>query len=393
VDGRAEVIVVGLGAVGAAVLYQLARRGMSVLGIDRFHPPHDKGSSHGETRITRQSVSEGAEYVPFVLRSHALWREFEQRTGRTLFEQVGALFMAPAGRNVDAHGGHFVARALAIARDHNIEHERLDEAGIAERFPQFKISGRMIAYYEKGGGFLRPEACIAAQLDLAREEGAATEPGTTVAELVAEPDGGVRVVTDRGDFRAKRVVLAAGVWLPELAGGWYRRLKVTRQALFWFTVTAPPLWDKERSPIFIWADGMRAQDLFYGFPMAGPEARIKVASETDAPYTGDLLNVPPVEEAEKERIYRAHVAPRLNGVGRSCVEAKTCFYTEAPHYQFIVDRHPTIEAVTVVSACSGHGFKHSAALGEAIAEMISSERTEAKLAVFSLARLRQRAGA
>lgn len=138
--------------------------------------------------------------------------------------------------------------------------------------------------------------------------------------------------------------------LPKLIGGALVRLKVSRQVLFWFTVTGPDLWDKRTCPIFIWPNGTQSEDLFYGFPMTGPELRIKVASETGLAYTGDLSEVPPVTEAEKELIYRAHVAPRLNGVDLPCVEATTCFYTEAPHYQFIVDRHPTVKGVTVVSA-------------------------------------------
>jgi sarcosine oxidase len=387
---RADVIVVGLGAVGSAILYQLASRRVGVLGIDRFAPPHDRGSSHGETRITREAVSEGPEYVPFALRSHALWREFEERTGRTLFERVGAVFMAPAGRAVDSHGGHFVNRALSVARQCGIAHERLDEVLLAHRFPQFKIAGPMIGYYEPGAGFVRPEACIAAQLDLAREAGAETRTGLAVEDVVQEP-GGVRVITAAGEFFANRAVIAAGAWLPRLVGGGYGRLRVSRQLLFWFTVTDPRLWDRRNCPIFIWTDGTRPEDLCYGFPMAGPELRIKIASENDQPYTGDPAQVPPPTEAEKDWIYRTHLAVRLNGVALPCVEAKACLYTEAPKYQFLVDRHPRVRGVTVVSACSGHGFKHSAALGEAIAERIAGELAAARLRPFSMRRLRARA--
>jgi sarcosine oxidase len=271
-------------------------------------------------------------------------------------------------------------------------YERLDEMELARRFPQFKVIGKMIGYYEPGGGFIRPEACIEAQLDLAKQAGAERELGTIVKQLHLEL-AGVRVETDRGDFHAKRVVLAAGAWLPKLAGGWFSSLRVSRQVLFWFTVTAPDLWNKRNCPVFIWADGARPEEFVYGFPMAGPDLRMKIASETDQPYTGDLENVPAVEDAEKDWMYRTHVAPRLNGIDQPYVDAKTCLYTEAPYYQFIVDRHPTIKEVTVVSPCSGHGFKHSAALGEAIAEKIAGERARSKLRAFSVAHLRRRSGA
>src|SRR5689334_16368299 len=177
---KSDVAVVGLGAVGSAAIYQLAARHVDVVGIDRYIPPHDRGSSHGETRITRQSVSEGSEYVSYALRSHELWREFEQRTGQTLLEQVGALFLAPTGKKIDAHGGNFVERAICIARKKRIPHEQLNAKDVEGRFPQFKITREMIAYYEPGGGFVRPEACVAAQLDLARQAGAHVEFGTTV---------------------------------------------------------------------------------------------------------------------------------------------------------------------------------------------------------------------
>jgi sarcosine oxidase len=388
-ERRADVVVVGLGAMGGAVLYQLADRGIDVIGIDRFAPPHDKGSSHGESRITRLAVSEGPEYVPFSRRSHRLWRKIGALTGQTLLEEIGAVFLSPADAQINSHGGHFVKRALSVARRFGIEHERLDEVALMRRFPQFKIAGPMLGYYERTGGFVRPEACIDAQLLLARRAGAATEFGVVAADFVRD-NNDVRVITDRGDFLAKRVVVAVGAWLPQLIGGSFAALKVSRQVLFWFTVTNPNLWDKRTCPIFIWANGTQPEDLFYGFPMTSSAMRIKVASESGLAYTADPAAVRPVTEAEKELIYRTHVAPRLNGVDVPCVEAKTCLYTEAPHYQFIVDRHPTVKGVTVVSACSGHGFKHSAALGEAIADKVSGDLAQVKLSPFALSRLHRR---
>jgi sarcosine oxidase len=324
--------------------------------------------------------------VPFARRSHELWRKIGSLTDQTLLEEVGAVFLSPANKHVDSHGGHFVERALSVARRFQIEHERLDEVALAQRFPQFKISGPMLGYYEKAGGFVRPEACVEAQLLLARRAGACTECGVVADDFVQEIDG-VRVITDRGDFLARCVVVAVGAWLPKLVGGAFAQLKVSRQVLFWFTVTDPDLWDKRRCPIFIWANGTRPEDLLYGFPMVKPELRVKLASETGLAYTDDLAEVPPVTEAEKDLIYQTRVAPRLNGVDLPCVEAKTCLYTEAPYYQFIVDRHPTVKGVTVVSACSGHGFKHSAALGEAIANKVAGDLAKVKLLPFSLSRL------
>src|SRR5262245_10292303 len=168
----ADVVVVGLGAMGSAALYQLARRSVRVIGIDRFEPPHDHGSSHGESRITRQAIGEGAEYVPFALRSHEIWRELEAQTGRSLLAPVGGLII---GRRTDQgiHGhANFIGNTIAAATRFGIEHEVLTAGEVAKRFPQFRLDGDETCYYEPGAGFLRPEACIAAQLDQARALGA-----------------------------------------------------------------------------------------------------------------------------------------------------------------------------------------------------------------------------
>jgi len=154
-------------------------------------------------------------------------------------------------------------------------------------------------------------------------------------------------------------------------------LKVQRQAQFWFKVSEPALW--RDGPIFIWTTGTRAEDLFYGFPMASPGLRVKLASEQDRATT-DPDAVAPVSEAEQRELYETHIAPRLNGVTAECVEAASCLYTNAPDYQFVIERHPSIAGVTVVSACSGHGFKHSAGLGEAIAAWLTGERADLPLA-------------
>jgi len=381
----ADVIVVGLGAVGSAVLYQLARRKVVALGIDRFVPPHDRGSSHGETRITRQAVGEGADYVPFVRRSHRIWRELEALTGERLLEPVGALFMTPKHQAASLHHGvDFVRATIATAQQFGIEHEVLDSRDIAGRFPQFKVGPDMLGYFEPDGGFLRPEACIATQLDLARRHGARTRLGEAVL-AVDQPGERVTVRTDRREYQAKQVVLAAGAWLPGLLGGWYREtLMVRRQVLYWFAVDQPALWQMELSPVFIWVDGSRAEDCCYGFPMLTGAGAVKLGSEQDRETT-DPDAVLPVRPEEIRAIHQMHVAPRLNGIGSACIKASTCCYTVAPRHRFLVERHPEMPAVTVVSACSGHGFKHSAALGEAVAQAIVGESDGLDLAVFSRA--------
>lgn len=387
-DGSsADVIVIGLGAAGSAVLAELARRGVSVLGIDRFSPPHDKGSSHGETRITRQANGEGDAYTPLALRSHELWRRLEEETGESLLRPVGALIMASGSGAAFHHGkGDFVRKTVAGAERYGIAHEVLTADEIARRFPQFTLRGDETGYFEPGAGFLRPERCIAAQLASAARHGAAIHTGEVVTAL--EPAGdGVRVVTDKGAYHADRVVAAAGAWLPGLVGAQAcGGAKVHRQVLAWFEASEPELWTGERAPVFIWMHGDRNEDYLYGFPQLAAGAGVKVATEQYAVETWPDRVEREVGPAETEALYREHVAGRFRGLTGRCLKASVCLYTVTPDSDFLIGRHPAGERITLVSACSGHGFKHSAALGEAIAEGIVEGRSRIDLAAFGAAR-------
>jgi sarcosine oxidase len=383
-----DVIVVGLGAHGSATAYQLARRGARVLGIDRFAPPHDRGSSHGATRITRLAIGEGDVYVPLVRRSHEIWRELESAGGTELLVRTGGLVL---GRRSGAPGMHgqpdFVASTIAVARRHAIAHEVLDAAGIAARFPQFDLRGDETAYYEPESGVLRPEACIQANLDAARRHGA--ELRTDEPVLALESDGaGAAVRTARGRFAAAHVVVTAGAWLPGLVGGPFAtHLRVMRQALYWFEPSEPARWSPPAFPIFIWQRGALEEDDIYGFPMVDGHGGVKIGDEqlehTTDPDALDRV----VSAAEQRRMFERNVARRFRGLTDACVHSAACLYTVSPDSGFLVDRHPVLDHVTVVSACSGHGFKHSAGLGEAVAQRVLGETTGFDLSPFSLARL------
>ena len=219
----ADVVVVGLGAIGSATLHRLALRGVTAIGIDRFNPPHDHGSTHGETRITRLAVAEGAAYVPLVQRSHELWRELEAQTGETLMVQTGGLIIGE-GDGAPSHGqAGFLGSTLAIAAAHGIPHEILDSAEIRRRYPQFLVQEAERGYFEPSAGVLFPERSVALQLRLAAELGAVIRPNERM--LALEPCGsGVAVVTDKGRIEAARVVLTAGAWNVRPVGWRARRV-------------------------------------------------------------------------------------------------------------------------------------------------------------------------
>jgi sarcosine oxidase len=382
VISNSDVIVVGLGAMGSAALYQLARRGFAVTGIDRFTPPHDRGSSHGESRITRQAIGEGDEYVPFALRSHEIWRELEAETGRSLFSPIGGLII---GRPTDAgiHGhADFVGRTIAAAKRFNIEHQVLLPAEVTARFPQFRLAGDETCYYEPGAGFLRPEQCIATQLDRARALGAGMRTGEVVTRVTADT-AGVTVVTTTATYSAARLIVAAGAWVPRLLGGVFASaLRVYPQALYWFAPDDDAAFGPGRFPIFIWRHGPVEDDHFYGFPVVG--AGVKVATEQFV-RTVDPDEPSEAPPAGAQQMHDLHVRRHLMGVSARCVRAVTCRYTVAPGFRFVIDRHPDWEHVLVASPCSGHGFKHSAAIGEALAERAIGGTSRLDLSPFARA--------
>jgi sarcosine oxidase len=386
-----EVIVIGLGAIGAATLYQLSQRGARVLGIDQFTPPHDQGSSHGESRITRLAIGEGDAYVPLVRRSHTIWRELEARTGRAIFEQTGGLILAPRDRIAAHHGKpDFVRRTIECAERFGIRHEVLDADGIRARFPQFALQGDELGYFEPEAGFVRPEQAIGAQLEVARAQGAALHTGERVLHLESLDGGATTVVhTDVALYTADRVVVAAGPWLPDFLGrqgrsDWQANFGVYRQVMYWFD-TGPAAGDfaPGRLPVFIWMFGDAQEDYMYGFPssdLARPS--LKVATEQYVDTTSPAAVRRTVDADEAAHMYASRVAGRFPQIDGRLREARACMYTVTPDRHFVIDALDGAPGVLVASACSGHGFKHSAGLGEAIAEQVLGRETQHDLSAF-----------
>ncbi|MFC6792205.1 N-methyl-L-tryptophan oxidase [Methylobacterium komagatae] len=384
---RADFLVIGLGAMGSAALYQLAKRGAKVIGLDRFAPPHTMGSSHGETRITRQAVGEGRDYVPLVLDTHRIWRELEADTGDTLLNACGVLVMAPGVGETSHHGKpDFVARSQEAARRFDIPHEMLDGREVARRFPQFlNLEGNEKAYFEPGGGFVYPERCIKAQLTRAAQLGATIRTDVEVLSIVQDGDG-VRVETSAGAFAADRVVVSAGSWNAALLGQPFDRLlTVNRQVLHWYELEDTSSYRTD-APVFIWMHGATDVDYLYGFPPLPGDRRLKVATEQyKTSTTADTLDRT-VDPAESAEMYRRHVAGRLAGTTPRVAQAAACLYTVTPDRGFIIDWHPHQDRVLVVSACSGHGFKHSAGIGRVAAELLTEGRSGIPTTPFSVRR-------
>ena len=384
-ERRLDVIVVGLGAMGSAALYQLSKRGVSVLGIDRFRPPHDRGSSHGETRITRQAVGEGPAYVPFALRSHEVWDELERLTGERVLHRVGCLIMSIAGGSHDLHGvANFVEQTARNAEAFGIEHRMLDNEQLRSAYPRFDVRHGERGVLEPNGGYVNPERSIALQLQLAAENGAAIRVGEDVHAIDGSGDPTVR--TDTGVFSAKKVIVTAGPWVDRFLPQGAPPLRAMRQVLYWFDIDSG--YDELRDlPTFIWIYGEGGDDYMYGFPARdGPGGGMKLATEQFS-LVSDADRVDRhVRPEEATAFFERHVDGRIRGLSRRSVRSVACLYTVSDDRDFVIDTHPHSKNVIVASPCSGHGFKHSAAIGEALCQLALDGRSELDIGAFSLSR-------
>jgi sarcosine oxidase len=364
--GRYDVIVVGLGAVGAATARALARAGARVLGLDQLAPPHAAGSSHGDTRITRLAVGEGAQYGPLVRRSHELWRELEAETGESLYVACGGLIMGVAGASDHHRVDDFVRSTVDVAVANGVDHEVLTTEQIRSRFPAFAVTSE-VGYYEPTAGYLRAEACVSAQLASARRHGATILVNEAVQTWRAEPT--VSVTTTRATYEAGAIVLAAGPWMAELVPMFSPAFAVYRQVQYWFDVRRH--FDTfADGPVFIWLHGAATGQFLYGFPAVdGPRGGVKLATETfDEPTTPETVDRA-VTAREADAMYDEHVARQFPDLDRRVVRSRVCLYTVTPDFHFLIDRHPGIDSVVVASSCSGHGFKHAPAVGELAAAL------------------------
>jgi sarcosine oxidase len=368
-----DVIVAGLGAHGSATAYELASRGASVLGFDRFARGHTLGSSGGLSRIIRLSYYEHPDYVPLLRRAWMLWRDLERQSGEKLLTETGGLYAGDPD-------GELVAGALRSARNYDLEHEVLEASALRDRYPLFDWPDGWQGVFERTAGWLAPERCIETHLRLAERSGATLHFAEPIESWTSTRDG-VRVTTATTTFAAKQLVIAAGAWESQLAPSLASELSVERNVLLWFEPTA----ERDafaRLPIYIIDDTDR---IFYGFPYIEGQG-VKVAGL----HFGDKADPDTVDrtvsanDEERVRAWLRRRMPLANGERR---DAKVCMYTNTPDAHFIVDRLPDNPNVVVASACSGHGFKFSSVIGEILADLVIDGDTRHPISFLSANRL------
>jgi sarcosine oxidase len=374
-----DVIVAGLGGMGSSAAYHLAGRGKRVLGLERFDPAHDRGSSHGQSRIIRQAYFEDPAYVPLLLRAYELWGRLEQETGEDLMTLSGGLMIGPPDSRT-------FTGSMASADEYGIPYEVFDAPELKRRYPVFEPTPGTVALFEEKAGFVRPEASVKAHLDRAASMGADLRFGEEI--LAWEPTAsGVSVETASGGYEAERLVISAGAWAPKLLADLGLPLEVTRQILFWFDpVGGVEPFLSDRFPIFIWEpeDG----NSFYSIPAHdGPGGGVKVAFFRADGRPADPETIDREvhdEEVEFIKSYLARFVPALDG---DLLYAKTCMYTNTPDEHFVVSEHPDYPQVAIAAGFSGHGYKFCSVVGEILADLATEDETSHPIDLFSPARL------
>lgn len=373
-----DVAVIGVGGMGSATVYHLARRGVRVLGLEQFDIPHELGSSHGVSRIIRLAYAEHPDYVPLLWRSYELWRELENLAGERLLFITG-------GIDAGARGGEHVRGSLRSCTKHRLRHEELDAAAVRKRFPGCRLSKEMVAVYQPDAGFLLPERCIVAHVTAAQRLGAEIRAREAVREWHVR-NREIVIVTDRDTYRARKLVLTAGAWtrnlVPELAAA----AVPERQVLIWTQPLRPELFALGAFPIF----NMDAPEgRFYGFPIHSVPG-FKIGKYHHRNETVDPDTMDRDCHAEDESVLRAGIERYFPDANGPTMAMKTCLFTNSPDEHFILDHHPRHPRVAIAAGFSGHGFKFCSVVGEIMTELALDGETRHNIRMFRQDRPRMR---
>ncbi|MBI1310359.1 N-methyl-L-tryptophan oxidase [bacterium] len=371
-----DVIVVGTGGFGSSCLHHLAKRGLHVLGVDRFSVAHDRGSSHGDTRIIRQAYFEHPDYVPLLLRAYELWRELECESGRDLMRLCGLLVAGPSD-------GEAVPGAKLAAKLHGIELQQLEVRDTADRFPAFRVPAGFEVVFEPAAGFLFVEDCVRTHASLATQHGAILQTGDAVLDWSSDGSR-VRVVTESATYEAASLVLTPGAWaghIPHLADC-LPPIEVRRKPLLWHPVSEPHFHVDAGMPGFFFEmpDGE-----FYGFPSLDG-ATLKVAQHTGGDVVTDPLSVDRSLHPSDIGPVAGFLQNVMPGVMAEPTRHAVCLYSMSPDSHFIIDRHPEFTNVVFGAGFSGHGFKFTSVIGEALADLAETGATKLPIDFLSLER-------
>ncbi|OEV12854.1 N-methyl-L-tryptophan oxidase [Streptomyces nanshensis] len=375
-----DVAVLGLGGVGSMAAWRAAARGARTIGIEQFGEAHARGSSHGGSRIFRQTLFEGTAYVPLVRRARTLWRELESASSSVLFQRTGGLCIGPPDSGV-------IARALESAREGGFEHRLLEPDEFARRFPQHATIADDVAVHEPGAGVLNPERCVAAALTMARRHGADIRLETPVSAIRHDADG-VRIDLGTEQVRARRAIVATGAWFTDLIPDLELPLRIVRSPLVWFTGPQPELYGPERFPVFVRKSGdldgwgitdVDGAGVKIGAGPSAPKPRLEHADDNTYPI--DARDTDPVE---------AFCRRAFPGLNPKHSAARPCMNSATPDRDFVIGTSALAPSLVLAGGFSGHGFKHASASGDVCVDLALDGASSVPLDHFSPDRFRDK---
>jgi sarcosine oxidase len=378
-----DVIVIGVGSMGSAACFWLAKREHKVLGLEQFDIPHDQGSHAGQSRIIRKAYFEQPEYVPLLQRAYYNWQQLEDQTGTQVYFKTGLLYHGPAN--------HAIMKGVREAASiHHIEIKNLTRQQSALQFSQFTVPPDFETIYEPGAGFIRPEKAVTLYKDEAVRNGADIHTKETVLEWTKE-DGGIKVISDKNIYYAKKLIITAGAWAGKMIPGLNTALKITRQLIVWVKPADEKKFTPEKFPCWLTGDDKRGGAL-YGFPFLtkekfGEPEGMKFAWH----YPGDEADPDKVDReiTKKEtddliKLVKAYI-PAVGDA--KLVAAKTCLYANSADENFIIDHLPGYDRdVTIACGFSGHGFKFVSVVGEILADLAMNGKTSLPVEFLNLKR-------
>ncbi len=370
-----DTIVIGVGGMGSATCYELAKRGRRVLGLERFGIPHDYGSSHGQTRIIRLAYYEDPSYVALLRRAYELWDEIQTRAGEQLLFIAGSI-------DAGIMDSWVFKGSLVSAQIFGLEHEVLSGNEMARRFPGYRFPDEILGLYQPQGGFVTPERSIVAYANATMAMGGEIHGFEGVRDFAPTAGGGVRVETDRGVYEAGSLVVTSGAWnanlMPFLAG-----LAVPeRQVLVWQQPRQPELFMPDRLPVF---NVEVPEGRFYGLPIWGVPG-FKYGKYGHLHEQGDADTLPRTVTPEDERVLREFGDKYFPASAGPTMNLKACLFTNSPDGHFIIDRHPEMPQVSFASACTGHGYKFASVIGEIMADLAETGESRHDIGFFRLDR-------
>ncbi len=373
-----DVIVLGVGAMGASACYHLASRGASVLGLEQFDIPNDQGSAHGQSRAFRMCYFEHPDYVPLLRRSLELWHELEDITDRKLLHMTGGIWFGP-------NDCELIAGSRDAAVTHGLAHEWIEHDDAAKRYPQFTLPDEFVGFYEPQAGLLLPEMIITAYAESAAQHGAVLRSHEPVVKWNADARA-VIVQTTHGTYEADQLVVCAGPWSSRILDEIGVKLSVTRQIAIWVQPKRPERFELGALPIWAIDRPSGGGGMYYGFPILPDKPGFKLSVHCPGPST-DPDTIDRVAQPDEMNELREMLGRFIPGADGPLLASSVCMYTNTPDAHFVVDHHPQHANVTIACGVSGHGFKFASVVGEALADLALDGQTQWPIEFLGLRRL------